>query len=292
MNKKSKVLVLVSLLITLTVIVSGLAAAASGSGANASAASTPASTKSSTSGTKNFLDQGGNTRGASVPGGVNTTGITVTKIGGGQLGGVGTQMVGQAVVLEARDSSGAFTRPNIRTYVFFNLSDRLLKAWNDGELKVVYRPLSKFSMTTSRGTSAATSTTKVNLSLAGTSWSTCAAFVPGSTGTTSTSSTTTTTTKSGSAVYCLAPEYNAVYALIAPGFKHSLHVPAGTNKSQPVSTSSSGSTTGGATGGTTGGAGGSAATATPAATTAAPAATTPAATATTAAPAASATPTP
>jgi hypothetical protein len=52
-----------------------------------------------------------------------------------ELGFIRGTLIGKAIQLMER------ARSNVRAYVIFSLRNRDLKAWNRGDLKIVYRPM-------------------------------------------------------------------------------------------------------------------------------------------------------
>jgi hypothetical protein len=133
-------------------------------------------------------DTGSGNMGIFIPGATDTSNIFAHKLSKGEVGWVPGDLLGKAILLEARDANGnTIGNPNLRTYVYFILKGADVRAWNRGELKIISR------------------------SLSGRTWQTCNSFAIG---VSDQQVGQQTDQLSRPRLTCLTSQYNTIYALV------------------------------------------------------------------------------
>jgi hypothetical protein len=178
--KKNRTTYLVTVLLTLAVLVTSFAAA----GAQQTEGTEQEAQPAQQAGT----EIGSGNQGAYIPAAVDPALFHAFNIHRNQLGWLRGEVIRRAVLLEANDASGnIIDNPNVRTYVYFKLNNRDLRAWNNGELNIMWRPVDSQT------------------------WQTCSAFgVDIQTPQAGTGDTQTGQPR----LACLTSTYNAYYALV------------------------------------------------------------------------------
>jgi hypothetical protein len=134
-------------------------------------------------------DTGSGNMGIFIPGATDTSNIFAHKLSKGEVGWVPGDLLGKAILLEARDANGnTIGNPNLRTYVYFILKGADVRAWNRGELKIISR------------------------SLSGRTWQTCNSFAIGVSDQQQVGQQTDQLSRPR--LTCLTSQYNTIYALV------------------------------------------------------------------------------
>jgi hypothetical protein len=127
--KRNRTIYIISLLLTMAVLVSSFAATGF--------QQTEGEQQQAAGGT----EIGSGNQGAFVPVAVDPALFHAYNIHRDQLGWVRGDVIRRAVLLEATDANGnVLDNPNIRTYVYYKLNNSDVRAWNNGELSIVWRP--------------------------------------------------------------------------------------------------------------------------------------------------------
>jgi hypothetical protein len=129
--KRNRTIYIISLLLTLAVFITSFAATGAQQTEGTQQEAQPAASTVIGSGNQ----------GAFIPAGVDPNLFHAHNIHRSQIGWVRGEVIRRAVLLEAHELSGnVIDNPNVRTYVFFKLNNSDLRAWNNGELSIVWRP--------------------------------------------------------------------------------------------------------------------------------------------------------